>query len=292
MKTLIAILIVGFVFFIIKKLWSKPKWKIPKNSFPTEWRIILIEKVGFYNSLTKEEKVKFEYQIQEFILNYRITGIDTDVTISDKLLIASSAIIPIFAFDEWKYYNLTEVLVYPSSFNEEFETSGAGRNILGMVGTGYMDGKMILSKSAIQYSFSDSYDKKNTAIHEFVHLIDKSDGVIDGIPELLLEKQYVIPWLHLIEKNIEEIFQNKSDINPYGGTNKAEFFAVISEYFFERPKLLKKKHPKLYSLLEEIFDQKLASKNLGKKKRILRNSPCPCGSGLKFKKCCGKVHYS
>jgi Mlc titration factor MtfA (ptsG expression regulator) len=70
----------------------------------------------------------------------------------------------------------------------------------------------------------------------------------------------------MIHQKIEEIYAKKSDINPYGGTNKAEFFAVISEYFFERPKLLKKKHPDLYQMLEEIFDQDMVTKIKRKKK--------------------------
>ncbi|MBU0529011.1 zinc-dependent peptidase, partial [bacterium] len=112
------------------------------------------------------------------------------------------------------------------------------------------------------------------------------------IPSALLEKQYTIPWIDLIQHNIDEIYEGKSDINPYGATNKSEFFAVISEYFFERPELLKAKHPKLYELLEEIFNQEMTSKVLKKKsKNIGRNDPCPCGSGEKFKRCCGKEHY-
>ena len=131
-------------------------------------------------------------------------------------------------------------MVYPSLFNKNFETEGSGRQIAGMVGSGYMEGMMILSKHALKLGFANASDKKNTAIHEFVHLIDKTDGSIDGVPELLLEKQYTIPWIDLIGKKIDEIYKNKSDINPYGGTNKAEFFSVVSEYFFERPKLLPK----------------------------------------------------
>ena len=91
---------------------------------------------------------------------------------------------------------------------------------------------------------------------------------------------------------MDDIYENKSDINPYGGTSKVEFFAVVSEYFFERPKLLAKKHPELYNLLEEIFDQDMDARNLNKPKlEIGRNSPCPCNSGKKFKKCCGSVHF-
>jgi Mlc titration factor MtfA (ptsG expression regulator) len=161
-----------------------------------------------------------------------------------------------------------------------------------MVGSGYMEGKMVLSKPALKKGFENESDKKNTAIHEFVHLVDKMDGSIDGLPALLLEKQYVIPWLDLINKKMDEIFEDQSDINPYGGTNRQEFFAVASEYFFERPKLLAQKHPKLYDALEQIFNQKTRLRNFEKKNATIgRNSPCPCGSGMKFKKCCGRIHY-
>lgn len=288
---IVLIVIVGF-FLLVRKYLNKSRWIEPRQPFPAKWRIILAKNVAFYNVLSSEEKKLFEYKVQEFLLNCKITGIETNVDITDKLLVASSAVIPIFQFSNWKYSNIDEVLLYPSRFNEKFEISGADRQILGMVGSGYMEGKMILSKPALRHGFKNESDKKNTAIHEFVHLIDKTDGTIDGIPELLLEKQYTIPWIDLINKKIDEIYADKSDINPYGGTNKAEFFSVASEYFFERPKMLARNHPELYRLLELIFKQEMASKSLYKKKlRISRNSPCPCNSGNKFKHCCGRDNY-
>jgi hypothetical protein len=170
-------------------------------------------------------------------------------------MVASSAVIPVFAFTGWKYINLQEVLLYADTFNTDFQTEGEGRNIMGMVGSGYMEGKMLLSKYALEEGFKNDSDKNNTGIHEFVHLIDKTDGSTDGIPELLLSKQYTLPWLDMTFKKMQEILKEKSDINPYGATNKAEFFAVVSEYFFERPDLLQQKHPDLYTLLEQIFKQ-------------------------------------
>ncbi|MEE9430049.1 MAG: zinc-dependent peptidase [Melioribacteraceae bacterium] len=291
-NVIVIIVIIGFFLFRLK-FRNKFGWIEPSEPFPKEWRIILARKVAYYNALSNEEKNLFEYKVQEFLLNCRITGIETQVDITDKLLVASSAVIPILKFSNWKYLNIDEVLLYPSMFNENFETEGPDRKTLGMVGSGYMEGMMILSKPALILGFANESDKKNTAIHEFVHLIDKTDGAIDGIPELLLEKQYTIPWIDLINKKIGEIYDNNSDINPYGGTNRAEFFSVVSEYFFERPKLLAKKHPELYDLLEKIFKQEMKSKVLNKKKkRIGRNSLCPCNSGLKFKKCCGSIHYN
>ena len=294
MEKLFAILLIlGFIItliYVFKRINSNNSWKKPTKPFPASWRKTLFENVAFYNNLNNDEKQRFEFKVHEFLLNCRITGVETEVDETDRVLVAASAIIPIFAFPNWQYFNLKEVLLYPQEFNQNFDTDGSERSILGMVGTGYMEGKMILSKQALHYGFRNETDKKNTAIHEFVHLIDKADGSIDGIPALLLEKQYTIPWIDLIQKKIEEIYDGKSDINPYGATNKTEFFAVISEYFFERPKLLKQKHPELYTLLEEIFDQKMAKKHKKSSSReINRNDPCPCGSGNKYKHCCGKL---
>ena len=250
----LTLLVLSWAAYVISKALFK-KWKKPTKAFPNTWKSILIDNVSYYSTLSSDEKKVFEYKIQEFILNYKIIGIDVAVDDTDRILVAASAIIPVFGFPNWRYNNLDIVQLYPAMFNEDFETTGKGRRTLGMVGTGFMEGKMILSKPALHHGFANERDKKNTAIHEFVHLIDKSDNATDGIPKVLLEKQYSIPWLDLINKKIEEIYKNKSDINPYGGTNKTEFFAVASEYFFERPKLMARKHPELYKLLEDIFNQ-------------------------------------
>ena len=287
---LIILVAIGSVLvWLLLRGFAKEKWKVPKSDLSKESKLILTTKVVFYNSLSSEEKIQIEYKIQEFLLNCRITGVNIDVDLTDQILVAASAIIPVFAFPQWKYTNLDEVLLYPGNFNEQFQMSNADSNILGMVGSGYMEGKMILSKAALLHGFSNESDKKNTAVHEFVHLIDKMDGHIDGLPSILLEKQYAIPWIDLISKKIEEIYEDRSDINPYGGTNKSEFFAVASEYFFEKPKQFAKTHPELYALMTEVFNQNMRTRNFkNSKQNFGRNSQCPCGSGLKFKKCCGK----
>lgn len=285
-----SIIIISLIGYLIVTVNNKKhiQINISKLPFKKAWEIILIKNVAFYNALSNNEKKIFQYKIQEFLLNCNVIGVNTVVNDVDKVLIASSAIIPIFNFPEWKYPNISEVILYPTIFNENFQTKGPNRNILGMVGNGYLEGKMILSKPALHLGFQNESDKKNTAIHEFIHLIDKLDGTIDGIPKVLLEKQYIIPWIDLMNKKMDEIYTKTSDINPYGGTNRAEFFSVASEYFFERPKLLAKKHPQLYYLLEKIFKQDMDDMNLHIKQDIIvrRNSPCPCNSGLKYKKCC------
>lgn len=241
---------------VIYRTTGHKKWKDPEGEFPETWRKLLLEYVPFYQKLDPANKDRFEFKVSQFLLNCKITGANTPIEDLDRVLVASSAVIPVFSFPEWQYINIDEVLIYPNEFNIDFETSGEHRSILGMVGNGIMEGKMILSRKSLRLGFQNETDKKNTAIHEFVHLIDKSDGTIDGVPSLLMEKQYIIPWIDLIREKIKLINDSqKTDINKYGATNNAEFFAVISEYFFERPKLLKRKHPKLYEQLSLIFNK-------------------------------------
>lgn len=268
-------------------VFVRDSWKKATEAFPQSWRKILREEVNFYRSLNPSEKHSFETRVQEFLLNYDITGVKTSVDEVDKVLIASSGVIPVFKFENWRYTNLREVLLYPSAFNFDLQVDGPDRRVLGMVGSGRLKGLMILSKTALRGGFANEKDRKNTAIHEFIHLIDWMDGAIDGIPELLIERPYIIPWLDLIREKMADIYEGDSDINPYGGTNRIEFFAVASEYFFERPKLLAKKHPELYQMLEDIYDHKMNERLLNKKiVPTSRNSPCPCGSGKKYKRCC------
>ena len=71
--------------------------------------------------------------------------------------------------------------------------------------------------------------------------------------------EYVVPWLHMLHQEMHKIEAGKSDISPYALTNEAEFFAVASEYFFEKPDQFKVKHPNLYDQLSLIFAQDPAS---------------------------------
>lgn len=122
-----------------------------------------------------------------------------------------------------------------------------------MVGEGVMNRKMILSLEALRYGFSESA-ASNTAIHEFVHLIDKADGEVDGVPEYLIPQKLIQPWISEMHATIEKIRNDDSDIRDYAGVNEAEFLAVVSEYFFQKPELLQEDHPELFKLLNKIYN--------------------------------------
>lgn len=249
----IIVLVVILISVLVVVFYKRPPKKIV---LPVSYKKILLENVAFYRSLSDKERISFEEKIKEFLGYVRITGVETTVEDADRLLVAASAVIPIFGFPEWKYYNLREVLLYPETFDkEEFLTSNNRRNTLGMVGNGPMQRIMILSKPALHAGFINTESMDNTGIHEFVHLIDKDDGDVDGLPEALLSKQYMVPWLNLMNESIHAIIEGRSDINIYGATNKAEFFAVAAEYFFKRPDIFKDNHAELYKLMTQIFQQ-------------------------------------
>ena len=251
MNIIFPIILILFILFAISRI--KKKKIIKAGPIQKHYRALLAAEVPFYGQLNKIKQQQFEERLQQFLTQVKITGVKTIVEDIDRVLIAASAVIPIFNFPRWEYINLHEVLLYPDSFDHDFEQQGAGRNILGMVGSGAFNHVMILSQFELRQAFSNKTGKSNTGIHEFVHLVDKTDGEIDGLPESLLDKKYIMPWLQLMQKEIESIKDNSSDIDAYGATNPAEFFAVAAEYFFERPELLKEKHPELYELLGKIF---------------------------------------
>lgn len=242
------------VFFVFKR--SEKKNNIIFTSLPPSLiEGVLLEKVKFYAVLTKEEKDRFKSRVVYFLRRVKISA-EKGAVVSDedKILIAASATIPLFHFETWAYENLDEVLVYPDYFDQRFDMEAEQRNISGMVGNGAMNHKMLLSLPGLRAGF-DKYGDGNTAVHEFVHLIDKADGEIDGIPEYLIPKDLVEPWIKEMNRTIREIRTGESNLREYAATNDAEFLAVLSEYFFKRPKMLKEEHPRLYDFLDKIYNR-------------------------------------
>ena len=241
----LIILIILFVFRISR---TKRTSQLPENH-----KELLTDYVKFYRELDEEGKEKFEKRADHFLSAVKITGVNAVVEDIDRLLIAAGAIIPVYFIPDWQYINLHEVLVYPGAFNADFDQGGSDRNIAGMVGSGALQHVMVITKWQLRQGFINDNDTRNTAIHEFVHLIDKMDGTMDGVPEIILERKYADQWRNMMNSTITQMKTYGSDIDMYGTTNTAEFFAVISEYFFEQPALLETNHPELFEMLERIY---------------------------------------
>ena len=256
----------------------------PKIQWQQQWSDFLQQHVEFYRQLDNEQKTLFDQRALLFMDTTEVFHGEEIACFEDQLLVAASAIIPVWSFPSWHYFNLKTVYLLPAAFNDDFQCGQKDSRYTGMVGTGPMAGKMALSRPALYQGFRNPHDKQNVGIHEFVHLIDMADGDMDGFPERLQEYRFALPWFELAEKKMRAIDKGRSNIDPYGASNKLEFFCVASEYFFERPLMLQKKHPVLYQALEDFYQQDRAAIVLDIKQR--EKQPCSCGSQKRYRDCC------
>jgi len=160
---------------------------VMSKPFPPSWEEILRRRIPYYANLEEPERQRFQHMVSVFLDEKPIYGVGCTIDDTCRLLVASSAIIPIFAFPAWEYTTLRKVLVRPEAFDADFLPGNPSPMMaLGMVGGGgLLDGVMILSLPELLSGYTQSAGKHNVGIHEFAHLIDQSNGSIDGIPATL-----------------------------------------------------------------------------------------------------------
>lgn len=247
-------LAIGLAYVYSKKSFVKStnSVRMPDRDFPYKWRSILESKIEFYQRLNREDRKKFDQRMHIFLLNVRIVGIKTTVKDVDRVLIAASAIIPIFGFPNWHYHYLKQVQLHPG----DFPINDSGKMARGLVGWGAMEGILKISRKALHEGYADQNDQRNVAIHEFIHILDKQDGSVNGILQTVMDDVDIMPWLHIIHQKMSEIESGNSSIRKYGAINQEEFLAVVGEFFFESPEKMKIEHPALYAALDSIFNPK------------------------------------
>jgi MtfA peptidase len=263
---------------------------VMRQPFPEELEQILRTHVAFFMALDDAGKTRFRQLVQIFLDEVRITGIRTEVDETIRGLVAASAVIPIFGFHDWEYHRLHEVLIYPDAFDDAYQTrGGSDEHILGMVGLHHLSGVMILSKPALLAGFSPQPGTHNVGVHEFAHLVEQEAGEYGLPPEV--PWMAVRQWVRYVARELAHPSSRRTHVSAYAYTNEHEFFAVLAEYFFTSPDLLKRRDPALYSLMRDLFHQDTGALFpivAWRRRGIGRNAPCPCGSGKKYKHCCLK----
>jgi Mlc titration factor MtfA (ptsG expression regulator) len=287
---LLGLALSPLVYWLVRRRCLR-RLKVMAQPFPSAWEQALQAHVAFFRALSEPEKERFRQLVKIFLDEVRITGIRTEVDETVRALVAASAVIPIFGFHDWEYHRLGEVLVYPNSFGEKYELAGdAERNTLGIVGTDYLRGVMILSKPSLLAGFDIPSSADNVGIHEFTHLVELEE-VERGLPAEVPWKA-VKRWVQYVGQELAHPPANHSYISDYAYTNEHEYLAVLAEYFFKSPEVLREKDPRLYAMLREMFHQDPASLlSFGSRRPpgYDRSALCPCGSGKKYKDCCRLV---
>lgn len=238
----------------VARVWSERRRRAAR-ALAAPLRDALVAHVDFYRRLGPSEKTRFEAEVAEFLEVQHITG-PRDAPVSDVVLalVAASAVVLTFGRRGYRWSRLRDVVVYAEAFDEEYAV-GAEKNVLGMV---HHAGPILFSERALLGGFKNARDGHNVGFHEMAHVLDFEGGHADGVPSLLPWRA-VEPWLAQMKVEIDRVEAHRSVLRDYAATNEAELFAVATEAYFERPEALKKKHPKLYAVLEEVYGTRAGS---------------------------------
>jgi Mlc titration factor MtfA (ptsG expression regulator) len=179
-----------------------------------------------------------------------------------KLTIAVQACLLLLHRESKMYPNVHSILVYPGAYYGPPGASDCGLVLEGRqarLGESWTRGHVVLGWDLVQSGAADRTDGKNLVFNEFAHQLDGENGLMNGTPNLGARARYR-SWARVLGSEYGELAARlhagrASDIDAYGATNPAEFFAVITEMFFERPQSMKERHAELYRELAGFYRQ-------------------------------------
>lgn len=233
-----------------------------QEPFPEEWRRILAKNFPVYRRMPTDLQLQLRQRIKLFLHQKQFTGC-AGLAMSDEIrvTIAASACLLILNRVTDVYAGLRYILVYPNAFLvQQEEVGGAGLVTMqakGLLGQSWSNGKVILSWEDVLKGNREFNDGSNVALHEFAHQLDHETGSTNGVPVLSSAEKYE-HWARVLTAEFEALRQaafsgDPSLINYYGATAPAEFFAVVTEVFFEQPKQLAEQHPALFKELKTYY---------------------------------------
>ncbi len=246
-------------------LSRKERWaKIQAQPFPPEWSWIMARNVPIYDRLSELDKAELRGLIQVFLAEKVFEGCGgLEITDEIKVTIAAQACLLLLRRETDVYPKLITILVYPSAYVSNMPQHSPQGIVTegpqGRLGEAWTSGVVVLSWDDVKQGASDVRDGHNVVFHEFAHQLDTEDGSADGAP-ILPRRNLYSAWARVLGEEYDELRKlaetgKKSVLDTYGATEPAEFFAVATEAFFEKPVQLKKKHPELYEELQMYYGQ-------------------------------------
>lgn len=230
--------------------------------FHEEWITLLEKNVPLYGRLPEELRVRLDEKIARFIATIRFEGCgDLELTEEMILTVAAQACLLVIHREGNPYPELKVVYLYPGTFSsvqKSVDSTGVvteGR--VSRLGESWETGTVVLSWDSVEAGARNVFDAQNVTFHEFAHQLDHEDGSTDGAPGLSGRAAYQ-SWAHVFRENYADFLGMLEDgkktlIDSYGATNPAEFFAVATETFFEKPRQLANKRPDLYEEMRNYY---------------------------------------
>lgn len=243
-------------------LWAAwQRHRLTRPPFPAAWRAVLRRRMPLYRRLPPGLQQQLRRHVQVFVAQVPFVGCQGLVVTDEvRVLVAAQAALLLLGRPAGTYRGLRQVLVYPAPFVVD-RTRADGtvvheeRRVL--LGESWQQGQLILSWPDVLAGAADPDDGHNVVVHECAHQLDQERGAANGAPFLGRREAYARwadTWQTAFDALREQLAQGLPTlIDAYGATDPAEFFAVVSELFFERPAVLAEMHPTLYQELRDFY---------------------------------------
>ncbi len=253
----IAIGILCYPFFV---KWQRDR--LMAQQFPKSWLSIVESNLFIYNSLDSGQQKELQGYVQVFLKEKQFIGcLGLQITEEIKVTIAAIACLLLFGDRKTYFPNLRSILVYPHAYivNEMVMSDRyvVEERRVARLGESWTRDQLVLSWEQVQQDIRNWQDGHNVVLHEFAHQLDQEDGQAEGVPILPRALDYEV-WKQVMSAEYLQLCDRvengkKTVLDSYGVTNPAEFFAVATETFFEKPNQLSQKHEALYGILQRFY---------------------------------------
>src|SRR5438045_1179920 len=239
--------------------------RVRAQPFPSVWRAILERNLAFFRRLSEADREELLGHVRIFLAEKHFEGAGgLDLTDEIRVTIAAQACLLLLHRKTDYYPELTSIIVYPTGY-----TSYEARHLEGNIWDGGGEPRLgqtarrlrslVLAWDDAKRGAAHPSDGRNLVLHEFAHQLDYEDFQTDGAPALATRAEYVT-WARGMSRELAALQSagetgTSTVLDTYGATNPAEFFAVVTEAFFERPRALRGSHPELYAQLARFFRQ-------------------------------------
>lgn len=226
------------------------RWWLGRRPIPDAWVRILDEDVPFAAGLEPALRQRLHALTHVFARDKRFVGAG-GMEIDDRVrvVISATAVRLVLHLHLGYYDRVHEIVVVPEPYRRPDQEHW-------IAGEAHAGGSVVLAWSAVQAGLANPHDGRDTASHEFAHLLDAGDGAFDGTPTLRALGHYR-PWAAVMDRHFRTLRRGRKRrhkvLRHYGATNEAEFFAVATEAFFEKATQMKRHTPDLYEELRRFY---------------------------------------
>ena len=256
-KIIVVAVALAIGWFIWRRVQRKARrQRLLAQPIKPEWKTVLEKNVPLYTRLPEPLQRQLEGLVNVFVAEKRFEGCGgQEITDEVRVTIAGQACMLLLNRKSRYFPKLRSIYVYPATY-----VARGGDGITGQdarLGESWQNGPVVLAWNSVTGGANNIHDGRNVVFHEFSHQLDQADGTADGAP-ILASRSCYTSWAKVLSTEFESLQgkarkRRRSVLRRYGATHPAEFFAVATEAFLEKPKQLHRKHPELYEELKSYY---------------------------------------